>query len=139
MTDTERNQIIRLRGEGYSYIKIATVLSLKENTVKSFCKRRGLGGLASATKEPTLGEEHECLNCGLPIRQVEGRKEKKFCSDKCRMEWWKEHPTELNRKAIYYYTCPQCKKPFTAYGNKTRKYCCHECYIEARFGGGSDE
>jgi endogenous inhibitor of DNA gyrase (YacG/DUF329 family) len=31
------------------------------------------------------------------------------------------------------YTCPQCGKVFTSYGNKKRKYCSHNCYIKSRF------
>lgn len=34
------------------------------------------------------------------------------------------------------FTCAECGKPFTAYGNSKRKYCCHTCYIAARFKGG---
>ena len=33
------------------------------------------------------------------------------------------------------YKCEKCGKKFISYGNKDRKYCCHECYIEDRFGG----
>ena len=32
-------------------------------------------------------------------------------------------------------TCPSCGSTFYAYGNRNRKYCSHECYVEARFGG----
>ena len=41
----------------------------------------------------------------------------------------------VNRKANYECTCEKCGKKFISYGNKDRKYCCHECYIEDRFGG----
>ena len=41
---------------------------------------------------------------------------------------------KVSRKAIYEFVCPACKKPFTAYGDKNRKYCCHECYVADRFG-----
>ena len=30
--------------------------------------------------------------------------------------------------------CKNCGVMFTVYGNKHRKYCCHECYINDRFG-----
>ena len=30
--------------------------------------------------------------------------------------------------------CPYCHEVFESYGNKTRKYCCHERYILYRFG-----
>jgi len=71
--------------------------------------------------------------------QTEGRKEKKFCSDRCRNKWWNSHLSEVKRKAMYEYTCPNCKKTFMAYGNRNRKYCSHECYINDRFGGDGND
>lgn len=67
--------------------------------------------------------------------QVFGRKEKRFCSDKCRNKWWNTHLDKVNRRANYDFVCAYCKKPFISYGNKNRKYCSHECYIADRFGG----
>ena len=37
MTDTQRNEIQRLRLAGLGYVKIAQTLTLPVNTVKSFC------------------------------------------------------------------------------------------------------
>ena len=37
-------------------------------------------------------------------------------------------------KANYEFVCPNCKKHFVCYGNKNRKYCCHDCYLEDRYG-----
>lgn len=139
MTDMEQKQVTRMRKEFYSYKKIAKALSISENTVKSFCKRNGLGGLASHRRNKPLGKENQCLNCGLPIQQIQGRKIKKFCTYECRMAWWKEHPEYLKKKANYEFVCANCKKTFIAYGNKTRKYCSHECYIEDRFGPAIDK
>lgn len=39
MTDVQKADIIRLRSEGQSFGKIAAVLELSVNTVKSFCSR----------------------------------------------------------------------------------------------------
>ena len=77
-----------------------------------------------------------CLGCGKPITQREGIKRVKFCCPSCRQAWWNSHPEKVNRKAIYSFTCACCGKPFTAYGNRGRKYCSHECYITDRFKGG---
>lgn len=44
MTDTQRNEIQRLRRSGIGYVKIAQELHLSVNTIKTFCKRNGLGG-----------------------------------------------------------------------------------------------
>ncbi len=139
MTDTQKIQIGKLRGAGLGYKKIAEQMGLSENTVKTYCRRHGLGGNMTHLQNVTQNEEHHCLCCGKPVQQTPGRKEKKFCSDSCRNKWWNSHLDKVERKANYEFICPHCKKPFTAYGNKNRKYCSHECYIADRFGGGSDD
>ena len=78
----------------------------------------------------------ECRYCGAPITQTPGRKEKKFCSDRCRNRWWNEHLDLVDRRANYEFVCQTCGKPFTAYGNAHRKYCSRDCYYEDRFDGG---
>lgn len=132
MTDEQRMQIINLREAGNGYKKIGQLLGLSENTVKSFCQRRNLGGVIVQTAAGVS----VCKCCGKAVPQTAGRKEKKFCSDRCRMKWWNSHLDQVQRKANYDFVCPVCKKPFTVYGNANRKYCSHECYIEDRFGGG---
>ena len=138
MNDTQRQQIRQLREEGKSYAGIASLLGLSENTIKTFCKRNGLGGVMAVTGA-SAGNEHFCQNCGKPVIQTVGRKEKRFCSSYCRNKWWNTHLDQVNRKANYEFECPTCHKTFTAYGNKHRKYCCHACYIQDRFGGGCDD
>ncbi len=138
MTDEQREQIGRLREQGIGYGRIAEVLSLPENTVKSYCKRHGLTGMRASVKTE-IPDGHYCKNCGLPVLQNEKRKEKKFCTTACRMEYWRTHQDLVRHKAIYNYECPHCHKAFTAIGNAHRKYCSHECYIADRFGGTDDE
>lgn len=137
MTDAQKKKIGNLREAGLGYKKIAEQMGISENTVKTYCRRHGFGG-NRATK---LIDRNKgtCLCCGTLVEQKPGRKEKKFCSDKCRNKWWNSHLNLVNRKAVYEYECPHCKKIFTAYGNAHRKYCSHECYIADRFGGGIDE
>ena len=135
MTDRQEEQVRRMKAGGCGYVKIARELGLSENTVKSFCRRKGLNGDADTVG----GDKRSCLCCGAQIRQNPGRKEKKFCSNRCRNKWWNSHLDRVNHKAIYEFTCLHCKKPFTAYGNAGRKYCSHACYVADRFGGGADE
>lgn len=138
MDDRQRQQIRELRDEGYGYGRIAQTLGISENTIKTYCRRHGLAGVAEGNLSLD-GKKHFCLNCGNVILQYIGRKEKRFCSDRCRMKWWNNHLEQVKKKAIYHYVCPVCKKPFSVYGNANRKYCSHECYIEDRFGGGKNE
>lgn len=141
MNIQQKTEIASLRSQGFGYTKIAQALGLSKNTVKSYCKRNNLSGAAleSAADMP-IPTPSFCLECGKAITQVSGRKEKKFCSDECRHKWWNARPEKIIRKAVYSYTCARCGKPFTAYGNSHRKYCCHACYIADRFkGGGSGE
>ena len=138
MNDIQRQQIAKLRGKGYGYGRIAQALNISVNTIKTYCRRHGLGGVV-ANNTVVDEEVHCCLCCGKEIVQQVGRKEKKFCSDKCRNKWWNSNLDKVNRKANYEFICPNCKKPFSAYGNKNRKYCSHACYIEDRFGGGNND
>jgi len=135
MTNEQREDIRRMREEGVSYGKIAETLNLSLNTVKSFCKRKGMGGKVALEIPQVDDVAVSCKCCGISVIQNPGRKQKMFCSDRCRNKWWNEHLDQVDRRANYEYVCPNCKKPFTAYGNSKRKYCSHSCYIADRFGG----
>ena len=137
MTDTQKQQILGYRDIGYGYTKIAQMMGIPVNTVKTFCKRHGLGGKMAAQNALTGLATTHCETCGKPVLQHPHRKKKRFCSDRCRMAWWSEHQDQVNRKAIYEFICKKYKKPFVAYGNDHRKYCCRECYMNDRFGGGA--
>ena len=126
MTDLQKEQIKTLRLQGIGYVKIGEMLGISDNTVRSFCRRNGLGDAAKNTVS--------CKHCGKLIKIIPKQKPRKFCSDACRTAWWNSHPDCVDRKAVYAYTCAHCGKPFTAYGNKERKYCSHNCYISDRFG-----
>lgn len=129
MTSEQRSAIVGYRERGYGYKKISQLTGLCESTVKSYCRRNDLSTVGNETAV------NNCLYCGKPVIQTPGRKEKKFCSDFCRGKWWNGNLHLVKRKAIYDFVCSTCRKPFTAYGNRNRKYCSHECYIEDRFGG----
>lgn len=136
MNTQQKNEIASLRREGYGYTRIAQALGLSKNTVKSYCKRNNLSGEAFKNLRDTRNTLSSfCLECGKEVKQTADRKKKKFCSDECRRKWWNARPERIKRKAIYTFTCAGCGKEFTAYGNSTRKYCSHSCYISDRFKG----
>jgi DNA-binding CsgD family transcriptional regulator len=130
MTTSQKNIVKNMRACGESYTAIAELLGLSKNTVKSFCKRNNL---YQTVREKTSGYTF-CKNCGKEIFLIAKRKPKKFCTDTCRTTWWAMHPQQLNKKAVYDFTCTNCGEKFTAYGNNARKFCSHSCYVAYRFG-----
>ena len=116
-----QNQIRNLALQGFGYKRIADIVGLSPDTVKSHLRRH-----------PAKPESSVCMQCGKPLEQTKGRKEKKFCSDKCRMTFWNSHQDEVNKQAYYTLICLHCGKEFESYGNKNRKYCSRVCYAEAR-------
>lgn len=140
MTNEQKAIVDGLHAQGYGYKKIANQIGISPNTIKSYLRKTASVGDASKTQGQTVVSISDtsttaCQYCGKAVEQHLGRKHKRFCSDRCRNLWWSEHPSLVRRKAIYHFTCPTCGKDFTAYGNAHRKYCCHACYIEDRFGG----
>lgn len=130
MTKEEKIQIEAYRRKGIGYKQIAKELGISPNSVKSYCRRNKLQNedLEQITMETV------CEQCGERILQKKGRKRKRFCSDRCRNQWWNAHLDQVKRKAVYEYICPVCGKPFSEYGNAKRKYCSHKCYVIGRFG-----
>ena len=71
---TEKSMdILHYREQGLGYKKIAALTGYSLNTVKSVCRRN------------PNGEEKLCLQCGAKLVRTPHYKEKKFCSDICRM------------------------------------------------------
>ncbi len=130
MIQTPKYEIIQMRKEGFSYSKISAALGISENTVKSFCRRNNLGGIAAVDPDK-LGSRF-CRQCGKILTNSPQAKTKHFCSDKCRMSWWNAHPEAVSRKAIYKLTCNYCGSDFESYGNKKRKYCSRACYGKSK-------
>ena len=116
--------INNMRLEGHSPSVIAAKLGLSAGTVRSHIHRH-----------PNIPGAKACKNCGKALMQSKGRREKKFCSDSCRMVWWNSHQAEVKRNAYYNLVCQHCGKEFESYGNKNRKYCCRACYVASRQAG----
>ena len=132
MSAPEKSIITRMRENGATYTVIACHLNISPNTIKSFCQRKNIQPLMKQTDNSKL---HYCAQCGQPITQPEHRKQKRFCSDQCRSKWWNRHRQELSHKSAVITICACCGNRFGSYPQEHRKYCCHACYIQARFGG----
>jgi hypothetical protein len=132
MNFMQKRSIADLRGQGFSYAKIAEALRLSENSVKSYCQRNDLGGTRQTDAQiPTK----LCAQCAAPMFAL--NKSKRFCSRKCRMAWWNAHGSPQETEKRKPVICAGCGAEFLAYACKPRKYCSHACYINARFKGGS--
>ena len=134
MTIEQRSLILSLRDSGHGYSDIADRLGISKNTIKSFCRRNGASGVRAVNY---VERQNCCPQCGKKLIQPEKQKPRRFCSSQCRQAWWNAHPEMIKQKAVYSFVCPTCGKSFTAYGNSRRKYCSHQCYVQARFQGGA--
>ena len=132
MTDTQAKQIQDFRVQGLGYRTIASVLGLSRDVVRSYCKNNGLGGY-SAEAVGNTQQSNACPYCSQTIQQPATGRKRKFCSDTCRRAWWAVHPMDAQKSAFYDRTCVYCGQTFTTYGNKTRRYCSHNCYVHDRF------
>lgn len=125
------------RRQGYSYEEICKLINVNKSTVASYCRRHDIKPVTQVKVSKTAKAEIDdyvfCKYCGCELIQARRGKPKKFCSEGCRRSWWKEHQEKLNKKAYYFMTCKKCNKLFESYGNKNRKYCCHDCYISDVF------
>lgn len=112
MTNEDKMKIDALKRDRKTISEISRELHISPNTIKSYLKRRK--------------SENSCLMCGADVHQKQGRKKKKFCSDKCRGMYWREQQNHSD--GMTEYTCQGCGKRFYAYESKKRKYCSVDCY-----------
>ena len=136
MTDFEAAQVKEMRLNGMGYRAIAEALGLSRDIVRNHCNAKGMGGYVAATVENLKEREGQggiCICCGKEMQQEGTGRPRKFCSEKCRRQWWKTHPQEGNRKAPCTTKCECCGTEFSFYNSRNPKYCSHDCYIRARF------
>jgi len=43
-------------------------------------------------KDDLIGK---CIKCGVVIVSIKGKKKKRFCSDRCRWDWWNNHIKQM--------------------------------------------
>lgn len=134
MTNEQREKIKSLRKEGWGYKKIAAELCISENSIKSFCKRNQLTGNAEKATDPKRKDSNLCLSCGILVTQTPGYRARKYCSDRCRINWWNKHQPAPGRMNTHSFTCTACGVQFVAYGKRERKYCSRSCCNRQKAG-----
>lgn len=124
----QKEAIVKLNQHGMAVAMIARLLGLEPSSVRSHLARNTNQRLVTKSVE----DGRWCRWCGDPIAtQATGRPES-FCCSEHRRAWWTAHPEAKRRTATYTFTCIGCGTTFTAYGNKHRRYCRHECYVTHR-------
>ncbi|MDY0316135.1 MAG: hypothetical protein RBQ63_00005 [Acholeplasmatales bacterium] len=73
-------KINELRELGYGYKKIANELNTSVSVVRYACNKQNEDGPVGY-----------CEHCGKEMQFIKGKKRKRFCSDRCRWEWWNEY------------------------------------------------
>lgn len=136
MTESQKTQIRKMRNEGYGYIRIANALGLSENTVKSYCRRNSLAGQVIVKETET---KDKCRQCGKKLIQVQGRKPRTFCSDECRIVYWKLNAEKMRHLKKIHISCAECGASFYDYARNNRKFCSHECYVKNRYRDGEGD
>ena len=145
MTSEQRNRILFLKSKGCSLPEISERVQVSVNTISTDYREENLDEesfletVDNNTDENETEERDKCKFCGVPIFHIEGKRKKKFCSDKCRMSWWYRNRNNDNGESVYCFICEYCGTKFSVYGNKHRKYCSQDCFHKARSGGRNDK
>lgn len=127
MTGSQKELVEKMRFLGYGYRSIANRLGLKRDTVRNYCKSKGLDGREDKFVEVPKADISVCICCEVPLVNAPKGTRKKYCSPQCKRMWEAIHPREN-----YTHQCIKCGKRFNSV-SKTQKYCSHDCYIKDRF------
>ena len=135
MTEKDRALLMGYRQQGKGCAEIARLLGVSVNTVKSYCRRNGINAEKKAVQSKPLetallSDDAADTPAGAELEQLAHHRERQFCSDRCRMQWWHSHRSDS--RSAEEHTCPECRRTFMT--DRMQKYCSHECYILSRFG-----
>lgn len=90
MNEIEKENIRIMRSNGCSYGQIAKTLGIKKSTVKMHCLRNGIVcQIDTDYQRKHRSSWRICPFCN-EVYSVTLGNEKRFCSDKCRSNYWKE-------------------------------------------------
>ena len=101
MTTSQCERIAEMRLQNYSYSFIGRALDLSPNTVKSICRRQGFPAKGPRKTKEEKQNTILCKNCRKPLGQ-NGRKDRLFCTESCRIEWWKNNRKVIEKKSYLF-------------------------------------
>ena len=130
MDKKQIQEIQALRNSGQSMGQISKATGIPVSTVKSYFRRHRPDNEGETVKTAPAAF---CQQCGKAMKNGGPGKPKRFCKESCRRAWWKTHKDSIGSDSPQI-KCANCGKLFVSYESRKRKYCCHECYIYARFG-----
>lgn len=78
--DSQKQEILKLKNQGNSCRKIAVLLSLPENTIKSFLRR----------EHKQSDKTGVCKNCNKKLEIIPKHRARIFCCDNCRIAYWRK-------------------------------------------------
>ena len=90
MTPLQEQRITELRQQNFSYRYIGEQVDMPLNTVKSICRRRGIESFGPRKRKVEKKRSALCHNCLCYLDHKGDARDRRFCSDACRMEWWKK-------------------------------------------------
>lgn len=67
MTESQKKLVEKMCFLGYGYRNIANRLGLKRDTVRNYCKSKGLDGRADEFVEAPKPDISVCVCCGVPL------------------------------------------------------------------------
>ena len=131
----DRNEIAReqarlLREKGMSLRKTAAMTGLTKDIVRNISRKIDAAA-DDDTLEDRIRDGQACAYCGGDMEQHGGSgRPRRFCSERCRRQYWRLHRPEQKRKEdkLFLRTCAYCAKTFQIYGKNDRTYCCREHY-----------
>lgn len=112
MTAQEKNKILELKRNGASVPQVA-----KEFNISISNAKKVIYGVKP--------DEVYCIYCGKPAKR--SPRGTKFCCDKCKRQYYKEHPGYVKKIKMRSAICECCHKEFTFYGRSHRTYCSKSC------------
>ena len=125
MTNDQKAEMERLRSLGYGYRIIAKQMGFSLERVKSYFRRHST---------PVREDGVNCLKCGALLTQTPGHKRKKFCSDKCRLEYWSTVPESDRNLTKHSHVCEMCGCEFEN-TRRNQRFCSRKCMADYRRGG----